>query len=90
MRFEVLNALKKYNYCYIAFHRGPRLTYSWHLFDFLWEMLKLILRIWMGEIMLSKIQNFGSAMLCPVMFMAFSGVAIGLSVFFTSGTLLGD
>lgn len=40
--------------------------------------------------MLSKIQNFGSAMLCPVMFMAFSGVAIGLSVFFTSGTLLGD
>lgn len=40
--------------------------------------------------MLSKIQNFGSAMLCPVMFMAFAGVAIGLSVFFTSGTLLGD
>lgn len=40
--------------------------------------------------MLSKIQNFGSAMLLPVMFMSFSGIAIGLSVLFTSPALFGD
>lgn len=39
---------------------------------------------------MQSVQRFGGAMFTPVLLLAFSGIMIGLSIFFTSTTIFGD